>query len=199
MQSLNSSIVALEVTHLEDALCASRHLDETLALRHRRGQRLLDQDVRAGFEKIFRYRVVQRRRRHDADGIDAAQQIVVIGVARDAQFERQLRCAPRPRDRRFQPAPNWANLDISAHGIGQDSQLRLRQCALGGRISRRHLLRGAVVLTHLQGGAADDRQRRAGEEKNPRQTVQNPADIDHNIMPTPKITPMPMSAQGLAS
>src|ERR1700678_3790774 len=37
------------------------------------------------------------------------------------------------------------------------------------------------------------------KQSSPRQTVQRPADIDHSIIPTAKITPMPMKAQGFAS
>ena len=60
-----------------------------------------------------------------------------------------------------------------------------------GGASRRHLLRGAILLAHLQSGAADDRERGAGKTQEPRHTVHSPADSDHSIAPDAPISRPP--------
>ena len=63
----------------------ARDVDQALALGDRHRHRLLDQHVRAGIEKSLGDFKVRGGRRDDADRIDVAQQITVIGVRRDAR------------------------------------------------------------------------------------------------------------------
>ncbi len=107
---------------------------------HGHGHRLLDQHARTGIEKILGDLEVQRRRRHDAHGIDMAQQLAVIGIRGNTQFRRHRRAR----------AGGW---------IGDPDQVGVRKArvflrvksaqiadthhrrAYQGGASRRHLLR----------------------------------------------------------
>ena len=91
-------IEALEVADLQDAAAARGDCDQRARLPGRLGDRLLDQHVHAALEAILRDREVQRRRRGDADRIDLAEQLAVIGDRPAAGFGGHLRRAP-PRRR----------------------------------------------------------------------------------------------------
>ena len=69
-----------------------------------------------------------------------------------------------------------------------------------GGVSRRHLLRGAIVLAHLQRGAADDPERGPARTATARATRSSiPAVSDQPLMPRASTAPTPISTQGLAS
>ena len=89
-------IEALEVAHLQNEPLAAGQRDELARLVRRRRDRFLDQHVGAGREEIAGNSVVQRGRRRDADGVDAADELAMVRETRDAELGLEG-CARRGR------------------------------------------------------------------------------------------------------
>ena len=90
-------VEALEVPDLQDALHARGERDQLARLGRGLGDRLLDQHVRAGLEEVAGDREMRRRRRDDADRIDLAEQLAVVGERARAELGGHGRRAPRLR------------------------------------------------------------------------------------------------------
>ena len=79
-------IEPLQVADLQDEPLARGERDQLARLVGRRRDRLLDQHVGARGEEVARDGVVQRGRRRDADGVDAADELAMVRDGRDAEL-----------------------------------------------------------------------------------------------------------------
>ena len=193
-------VEAFQMADLQNALGAARQFDQTLAL---------PPPSRSSASRPARSR---RRRENPWRPRSAAVSASRCSPHRHARAIRDSRHRPQRPIR--PPPPSARCADGSATPTRWEfGRLRIflrmksaqvadadhRRAHQGGRVSP-PLAAGAVILAQLQGGAADDRQRRAAQSTAVRATPStDPADSDQSIMPTAKITPTPMKTQGLAS
>ena len=70
---------ALDVPDLEHEALPVGQFDQLLGLGHRLGDGLLDQQVDARFHQVVRHGCVKRGRHGEADGVDAADQLAMVG------------------------------------------------------------------------------------------------------------------------
>ncbi len=123
-------IEPLQVAHLQHQPVAGGKRDELACLVRRGGDRLLDQHVSAGCEEVAGDRVVQRSRRRDADGVDAADELAVIRKGRECRARLRGARAPRPKDRRCRRGRRLRARRTSGRGTGRGSRRRRRRSAI---------------------------------------------------------------------